>query len=128
MPIKVPIISTLQRTTYLGVVWDSTTIQAQLSADHITDVRGVRESQPLTVKQFQKLLGLMAAASNVILFGLLHMRLLQCPRSFPEGESASHDQGHGAMLTCLRPGDSNICYTADRLLLKKNLAEGWVGI
>ncbi len=43
MPIKVPIISTLQRTTYLGVGWDSTTIQAQLSADHITDVRGVRE-------------------------------------------------------------------------------------
>ncbi len=31
----------------------------------------------LTVKQFQKLLGLMAAASNVIPFGLLYMRPLQ---------------------------------------------------
>ncbi len=36
------------------------------------------ESQrTLTVKQFQKLLGLMAAASNVIPFGLLYMRPLQ---------------------------------------------------
>ncbi|KAL0167472.1 hypothetical protein M9458_035694, partial [Cirrhinus mrigala] len=31
----------------------------------------------LSVKQFQRLLGLMAAASNVIPFGLLYMRPLQ---------------------------------------------------
>ncbi len=35
------------------------------------------EGQSLTVKQFQRLLGLMAAASNVIPFGLLYMRPLQ---------------------------------------------------
>ncbi len=73
--------SPLQRTTYLGVVWDSTTMQAWLSPAQIesilTTVRRVREGLSLTVKQFQRLLGLMAAASNVIPFGLLYMRPLQ---------------------------------------------------
>ncbi len=44
------------------------------------DPRGSQESerrQSLTVKQFQRLLGLMAAASNVIPIGLLYMRPLQ---------------------------------------------------
>ncbi len=43
----------------------------------LTTVRKVREGLSLTVKQFQLLLGLMAAASNVIPFGLLYMRPLQ---------------------------------------------------
>ncbi len=43
----------------------------------LTAARGVRGGQSLTVKQFQRLLGLMAAASNMIPFGLLHMRPLQ---------------------------------------------------
>ncbi len=71
----------LQRTTYLGVVWDSTTMQARISPARIdsilTSVKRVKQGRSLTVKQFQKLLGLMAAASNVIPFGLLYMRLLQ---------------------------------------------------
>ncbi len=75
------LLSPLQRTTYLGVVLDSTTIQARLSPARIklilTTVRRVRESLSLTVKQFQRLLGLMAAVSNVIPFGLLYMRPLQ---------------------------------------------------
>ncbi len=75
------VLSPLQRTTYLGVVWDSTTMQARLSPARIesilTAVTRVREGLSLTVKQFQKLLGLMAAASNVIPFGLLYMRPLQ---------------------------------------------------
>ncbi|KAI2647902.1 Transposon Ty3-G Gag-Pol polyprotein [Labeo rohita] len=70
-----------QRTTYLGVVWDSTTMQARLSPARIESilaaVRRVRIGRSLTVKQFQQLLGLMAAASNVIPFGLLYMRPLQ---------------------------------------------------
>ncbi len=73
--------SPFQRTTYLGVVWDSTTMQARLSPARIESilntVRRVREGLSLTVKQFQILLGLMAAASNVIPFGLLYMRPLQ---------------------------------------------------
>ncbi|KAL0194819.1 hypothetical protein M9458_008391, partial [Cirrhinus mrigala] len=70
-----------EKTTYLGVVWDSTTMQARLSPARIesilTAVKRVKEGRSLTVKQFQRLLGLMAAASNVIPFGLLYMRPLQ---------------------------------------------------
>ncbi len=71
----------LQRTTYLGMVWDLTTMQARLSPARIesilTAVRRVREGLSFTVKQFQRLLGLMAATSNVIHFGLLYVRPLQ---------------------------------------------------
>ncbi len=80
---KKSVLSPFQRTTYLGVVWDSTTMQARLSPARIESilntVRRVREGLSLTVKQFQRqrLLGLMAAASNVIPFGLLYMRPLQ---------------------------------------------------
>ncbi|KAL0159961.1 hypothetical protein M9458_043686, partial [Cirrhinus mrigala] len=78
---KKSVLSPLQRTTYPGVVWDSTTMQARLSPARIesilTAVARVKEGRSLTVKQFQQLLGLMAAASNVIPFGLLYMRPLQ---------------------------------------------------
>ncbi|KAL0183550.1 hypothetical protein M9458_019246, partial [Cirrhinus mrigala] len=78
---KKSVLSPLQRTTYLGVVWDSTTMQARLSPARIESilaaVRRVKVGRSLTVKQFQQLLGLMAAASNVIPFGLLYMRPLQ---------------------------------------------------
>ncbi len=74
---KKRVLSPLQRTTYLGVVWDSTTMQACLSPARIesilTAVTRVREGLSFTVKLFQKLLGLMAAESNVIPFGLLYM-------------------------------------------------------
>ncbi len=43
----------------------------------LTAVARVKEGRSLTVKQFQRLLGLMAAASNVIPIGLLYMRPLQ---------------------------------------------------
>ncbi len=56
-------------------------MQARMSPARIesifTSVKRVREGQSLTVKQFQRLLGLMAAASNVIPVGLLYMRPLQ---------------------------------------------------
>ncbi len=74
---KKSVLSPLQRTTYLGVVWDSTMMQACLSPARIesilTAVTRFREGLSFTVKLFQKLLGLMAAASNVIPFGLLYM-------------------------------------------------------
>ncbi len=61
--------------------WDPTTMQARMSPAQIesilTSVKRVREGRSLTVKQFQKLLGLMSAVSNVIPFGLLYMRPLQ---------------------------------------------------
>ncbi|KAL0174316.1 hypothetical protein M9458_030284, partial [Cirrhinus mrigala] len=78
---KKSVLSPLQRTTYLGVVWDSTTMQARLSPAWIDSILAtvvrVQEGRSLTVKQFQQLLGLMAAASNVIPFGVLYMRPLQ---------------------------------------------------
>ncbi|KAL0152886.1 hypothetical protein M9458_051819 [Cirrhinus mrigala] len=78
---KKSVLSPVQRTTYLGVVWDSITMQARLSPARIesilTSVKRVNIGRSLTVKQFQTLLGLMAAASNVMHFGLLYMRPLQ---------------------------------------------------
>ncbi|XDV51917.1 hypothetical protein PO909_020709 [Leuciscus waleckii] len=69
------------RTTFLGVVWDSTTMRAQMSPARVESIQAMvsraKLGHNLTVKQFQRLLGLMAAASNVIPFGLLHMRPLQ---------------------------------------------------
>ncbi|KAI2646582.1 enzymatic polyprotein [Labeo rohita] len=54
---KKSVLSPLQKITYLGVVWDSTTMQARLSPARIesilTAVTRVKEGQSLTVKQFQ---------------------------------------------------------------------------
>ncbi len=105
---KKSVLPPVQRTTYLGMVWDSTTMQARPARIEsiLATVKRVREGQSLTVKQFQRLLGLMAAASNVIPFGLLYMRPLQwwlrTTGFSPRGNPFSHDQGHAAMLTCLR--------------------------
>ncbi|KAL0154061.1 hypothetical protein M9458_050635, partial [Cirrhinus mrigala] len=59
---KKSVLSPLQRTTYLGVVWDSTTMQARLSPARIESILAavarVKEGRSLTVKQFQQLLGL----------------------------------------------------------------------
>ncbi len=56
-------------------------MQARLSPARIESilatVKRVREGQSLTGSSFRDLLGLMAAASNVIPFGLLYMRPLQ---------------------------------------------------
>ncbi len=68
----------LQRTTFLGVVWDSTgnvgaPVTGTVKSSILSAVKRIRLGQSLTVKQFQRLLGLMAAASNVIPFVLLYM-------------------------------------------------------
>ncbi len=77
---KKSVLSQLKMTTFLGVVWDSTLMQARLSLARIESilsaVKSIRLGQSLTVKQFPRLLGLMAADSNVIPFGLLYMRPL----------------------------------------------------
>ncbi|KAI2655953.1 Transposon Tf2-6 polyprotein [Labeo rohita] len=57
---KKSVLSPFQRTTYLGVVWDSTTMQARLSPARIESILAavtrVKEGRSLTVKQFQQLL------------------------------------------------------------------------
>ncbi len=83
-------------------------MQARLSPARIESilsaVKRIWLGQSLHVKQFQRLLGLMAAASNMIPFGLLYMRPLQWwlrTRSFsPRGKPLPHDQGHAARLMC----------------------------
>ncbi len=61
--------------------WCGIRPQTELSPARIesilTAVARVKEGRSLTVKQFQRQLGLMAAASNVIPFGLLCMKPLQ---------------------------------------------------
>ncbi len=75
---KKSVLSPLQRTTFLGMVWDTMSMQSLASIESILSaVKGIRLGQSLTVKQFQRLLGLMAAASIVIPFGLLYTRPLQ---------------------------------------------------
>ncbi len=66
----------------------------------LTLVKRVREGRSITVKQFQKLLGLVSAASNVITFGMLYEA--QDQEVLPEGKPTLHDQGHAAMPKCLR--------------------------
>ncbi|XP_032363307.1 uncharacterized protein LOC116675969 [Etheostoma spectabile] len=75
------VLAPAQRTVFLGVVWDSLTMLARLSPARVESllaaVKGVRLGHAITVKHFQRVLGLMAAASSVIPSGLLHMRALQ---------------------------------------------------
>ncbi len=75
--------------------------------------------RPVThCQQFQKLLGLMSAASNVIPFGLLYMRPSggSKPRDSPRGKPTSYDQGHTAidmwrkpLVFVSRPGAGSSC-------------------
>ncbi|XDV52386.1 hypothetical protein PO909_021118 [Leuciscus waleckii] len=62
---------------------------------------GIKLGQAITVKQFQRLLGLMAVASNIIPLGLLHMRPLQwwlkAKGFFPQGESVPYNKGYVQM-------------------------------
>ncbi len=121
---KKSVLSPALRTTYLGVVWDSTTMQARMSPAWIesilTAVVRVREGRSLTVKQFQRLLGLMAAASNVIpTWPAVHETptvVAQDQGVFPEGKPALHDQGHAAVPTCLRHVETTLVLVSGPVL------------
>ncbi len=100
-------VSPIERTTFLGVIWDSTSMQARLShiESILSAVKRIRQGQSLTVRQFQRLLGLLAEASNVIPFWTVAHEtpavVAQDQRVFPEWKPLSHDQGHAAMPSCL---------------------------
>ncbi|XP_067305338.1 uncharacterized protein [Pseudorasbora parva] len=99
---KKSVLAPQQSTTFLGVVWDTKRMSARLSPPRIKTildtVNQIKLGQSLTVK-------LMAAASNVIPFGLLYMRPLQWwlrSRGFsPRGNPFSLDQGHATLPTFL---------------------------
>ena len=67
--------------TYLGVCFDSMAMRAHLSQERIeaisSTLRRFRPGRSVSLREFQRLLGLMAAASSVCHLGLLHMRPLQ---------------------------------------------------
>ncbi|XDV15183.1 hypothetical protein PO909_015313 [Leuciscus waleckii] len=70
-----------QTITYLGVCLDSVAMRAHLSQERIETIsstlRRFRPGRSVSLREFQRLLGLMAAASSVCHLGLLHMRPLQ---------------------------------------------------
>lgn len=76
---KKSMLSPVQRTAFLGVIWDSTTMQTHLyparNESILAAVARIKLGQAVTVKQFQRLLILMAAASNI--FWPAVLRLLQ---------------------------------------------------
>ncbi|KAL0175067.1 hypothetical protein M9458_031035, partial [Cirrhinus mrigala] len=99
---KKSVLSPLQRTTYLGVVWDSTTMQARLSPARIESILAavarVKEGRSLTVKH---------CVQHDTFWPAVHETptvVAQDQGILPEGKPAPHDQGHAAMPTCLRHG------------------------
>ncbi len=102
---KKSVLSPAQRTMYLGVVWDSITMQAQLSPARVESIlnalKNIKLGQRVTVHYLQRVLGLMAAASTVIPLGLLHMRSFQLwlrargfhPRANPQRQIRVTRQG-----------------------------------
>ena len=77
-------------------------MQARLSPARIESILSavgkIRVGQAVTVKRYKRVLGLMAAASNVIPFGLLYIAVVaQDQGVFPEGQPISHHQGYTQM-------------------------------
>jgi len=68
---KKSVLSPVQRTSFF-VVWDSVMMRAALLpacvAAFLTGTKELKLGQSNTVKQFERLLGFLAAASNVITF------------------------------------------------------------
>ncbi len=71
------ILAPSQSITYLGVCLDSGEMRARLSRERVaailTSLRHFRQGSSVHLKEFQRLLGLMASASAVCHLGLLHM-------------------------------------------------------
>ncbi len=100
------VLSPLQRTTYLGVVWDSTTMQAR---SDLVDFHSREESEKMRVTHCQTVSETVGSDGSCVqhdtFWPAVHETLAvvaQDQRVLPKGQSASNDQGHVAMLTCLR--------------------------
>ncbi|XP_053529759.1 uncharacterized protein LOC108280255 [Ictalurus punctatus] len=106
--LKRSMLSPVQTTTFLGVIWDSTTMRAFLSPTHVGSILSTLSKINLGLgipsSLYEGLLGLMAAAANVIPLGLLHMRQFQWwlkSRGFhPRMKPPESNQCHAAMPTC----------------------------
>ncbi len=75
------VLSPSQRLSFLGTVTDSVQMTATVSAEWATTIQrhaaSLKEGTARPLKAFQKMLGLMAAASPVLRLGLLRMRPIQ---------------------------------------------------
>ncbi len=104
---KKSVLSPLQRTTFLGVVWDSTSMQARLLTYRVHPV-GCKKYKARQVIHCQ------TVSEAVWSYGIsiqcdrfwtaVHETstvVAQDQRVFPEGQPLSHDQGSAAMLSCL---------------------------
>lgn len=77
-----------QSITFLGMVLDSRTMLARLSAQRVQSIRDTLaffvQGREVPLKTSQRLLGLMAAATSVCRLGLLYMRPLQLQSQVPQ--------------------------------------------
>ncbi|KAI2649994.1 ORF V: Enzymatic polyprotein [Labeo rohita] len=129
------ILSPTQRTTYLGVVWDSITMQAQLAPACVESIlntlKDIKLGQKVSLHYFQRVLGLMAAASTVIPLGLLHMRLFQLwlrargfhPRANPQRQIRVTRQGFRPRFLTLGPTLGPCCHR--KMLTTDASLTGW---
>ncbi|KAI2653798.1 hypothetical protein H4Q32_014146 [Labeo rohita] len=104
------VLSPLQRTTYLGMVWDSTTMQARLSPARIesilTAVTRVKEGRVTHCKAVPVTAGSDGSCVQRDTFWpAVHETptvVAQDQGALPEGKPVPHDQGYAAMPTRLR--------------------------
>ncbi len=134
---KKSVLSPAQRTTCLGVVWDSTTMQAHMSPARfesiLTAVARGREGQSLTVKQFQTVGSNGSCVQRDTSWSAVHETprvMAQDQGVFPEGKPTSHDQGHAAVPTCLRHVETTLVLVsgpgAGSSLSPRNASDGCV--
>ncbi len=105
---KKSVLSPLQRTTYLGVVWDSTTMQARLSPARIESILTIVKTQRRPVTHCQAVSEAAGSDGSCVQRDTFWPAVHETPTVvaqdqgvLPEGKPASHDQGHAAMPTCL---------------------------
>ncbi len=105
---KKSVLSPLQRTTYLGVVWDSTTMQARLSPARIESILTTVKTQRRPVTHCQAVSEAAGSDGSCVQRDTFWPAVHETPTVvaqdqgvLPEGKPASHDQGHAAMPTCL---------------------------
>ncbi len=97
------ILSPSQRVLFLGTVIDSVQMTATVSVVRATTIQhhtaSFKEGTAHTLKDFQRMLGLMAAASPVLQLGLLHMQSIQFWLKQRVTSAAWHHGYHRVMVT-----------------------------
>ncbi len=106
---KKSVLSPLQRTTFLGVIWDSTSMQgAPVTGTYRVHPIGCEKNKARPVTHCQTVSETVGSYGSSIqrdtCWTVAHETppvVAQDQRVFPEGQPLSHDQGHAAMPSCL---------------------------